>query len=124
MKLIRIAFVTALGGATLALAACATTLPPPAEQMAVSSAALAHAEGAGSAELAPAEMALARDKMERARQAMTRKDHGVALALAQQAELDAQLAEAKAESIRAARSAAALQEASRALRDEMARKKP
>ena len=52
MKLIhparRIVPTLALAGAALLLAACATT-PPPTEQMAVSTAALAHAVGAGSA---------------------------------------------------------------------------
>ena len=47
-----------------------------------------------------------------------------ALTLAQQAQLDAQVAEAKAEAAKAGKSVTALQEASRALREEMARKTP
>lgn len=109
------------GAALLALAACAST-PAPTEQMAVSNAALAHAVSAGGVDLAPAEMAMARDKMRRANLAIGDKDHDAALALAQQAQLDAQLAEAKAESAKAKKSAVALQEASRALREEMGRK--
>jgi hypothetical protein len=105
----------------LLLGACAST-PPPTAQMAVASSALTHAAGAGAAELAPAEMAMARDKMARANQAMLVKDHDTALALAEQAQLDALLAEAKAESIKAQKAAVAMQEASRALREEMARK--
>jgi len=120
---IRMNIGTALCAATLALAACATT-PPPTAQMALANAALAHAVGAGGAELAPAEMALARDKMIRANQAMATKDYGTALVLSQQVQLDAQVAEARAESARAGKSATALQEASRALSEEMARKKP
>jgi hypothetical protein len=105
----------------LLLGACAST-PPPTAQMAVASSALTHAAGAGAADLAPAEMAMARDKMARANQAMLVKDHETALALSEQAQLDAQLAEAKAESIKAQKAAVAMQEASRALREEMARK--
>lgn len=108
--------------AVLTLAACATKAPPPTEQMAVANAALAHAVGAGGAEFAPTEMAMARDKMNRANLAMASKDNDTALALAQQAQLDAQLAEAKAEAVKARKSAVALQEASRVLREEMARK--
>jgi len=113
----------ALCAAALALAACAST-PPPTAQMALANAALAHAAGSGSAELAPGEMALARDKMARANQAMATKDYDTALRLSQQVQLDAQVAEARAESARAGKSATALQEASRALAEEMARKKP
>lgn len=117
------ALAVTLAAATLALAGCAST-PPPTEQLAVTNAAIAQAVGAGSPELAPVEMAMARDKMARAQQAMVAKNHDMALTLAQQAQLDAQLAEAKAESAKARKSAVALQEASRALREEMARKVP
>jgi hypothetical protein len=116
-----LALSASFGAAALMLAACATT-PPPTAQMAVSNAALAHAVGAGSVEFAPAEMAMARDKMSRANLALAAKDNDTALALAQQAQLDAQLAEAKTESAKAGKSAQALDEASRALREEMARK--
>lgn len=106
-----------------ALAGCATT-PPPTDQLAVSTAALTHATNAGSGEYAPLEMSLAQDKLGRARTALAAKDNGTALALAQQAQLDAQLAESKAESIKARKSAEALQDAARALREEMGRKAP
>ena len=118
---LRMTLGVAAAASVLALAACATT-PPPVEQMAVANAALAHAVAAGSVEMAPAEMAVARDKMTRASQAMATKDHDTALALAQQAALDAQVAEAKTESLKARKSAMAVQEAGRALREEMARK--
>jgi hypothetical protein len=82
---------------------------------------VAHAAAAGSTELAPAEMAIARDKMNRANQAVVNKDNDAALTLAQQALVDAQVAEAKAEAVKARKAAVALQEAARALREEMAR---
>jgi alkylhydroperoxidase family enzyme len=115
---------TVICGAALVLGGCATSTPPPTAQLAVASAALAHAVGAGSGELAPVETALARDKIARANVAITAKDNDAALVLAQQAQLDAQLAEAKAESAKARKSADAMQEAGRALREEMSRKTP
>jgi hypothetical protein len=66
-------------------------------------------------------MALSRDKLRRAQAAMEAKDHDSALRLSQQAQVDAQLAQAKAEAEKARRSALALQEAGRVLREEMAR---
>ena len=107
--------------ATLALAACAS-VPPPTEQMAVTTAAVAHAVGAGGPEHAPVEMRLARDKLQRANVAMTAKEHDTARRLALEAQLDAQLAEAKAESIKARKAADALSEGSRVLREELDRK--
>jgi len=111
-----------LAAITLGLGACATPPPPPNEQMAVSAAAIQQAVAAGAPEFAPAEMSLARDKMARATQAVTAGDPVRAMALAQQAQVDAQLAEAKAESARAKKAADALNDAARALREEMARK--
>lgn len=115
----------ALSGVTLCvlaltLAGCAST-PPPTAELAVAEAALAHAVAAGSVEMAPTEMSMARDKMRRAQIAMGSRDHDIALQLAQQATVDAQLAEAKTESAKARKSAEALKEAARALREEMAR---
>ena len=104
----------------LVLAACAST-PPPTAQMALATAAVTSAAAAGGVEMAPAEMALSREKLRRAQTAMDAKDHDTALLLSQQAQADAQLAQAKAEAEKARRSALALQEAGRALREEMAR---
>ena len=61
------------------------------------------------------------DKLRRAQTALDAKDHDTALMLSQQAQADAQVAQAKAEAEKARRSAMALQEAGRALREEMAR---
>jgi len=110
-----------IGAASILLAACAST-PPPTAQVAVSTAAVAHATAAGAPALAPMEMRSARDKLDRANAAMASKDYDRALTLAQEAQVDAQLAEAKAESNKAGKAAAELQEASRVLSEEMARK--
>jgi hypothetical protein len=117
------AWPAALSAATLALmlVACAST-PPPTEQMAVARAALTHAAGAGATEAAPAEMASARQKLARADIAMAAKDNDLALSLSQQAQVDAQLAEARAHAAKAGQAATAVNDASRALAEELARK--
>lgn len=105
---------------TLALAACAGT-PAPNAQLAVSTAALASAGTAGGGEAAPLEMRLAREKLARANVAMAAKDYDAARSLAEQAEVDAQLAGVKARSGQSAKAATEVQDASRALREEMNR---
>ena len=112
-----------LAATVLTFGACATT-PVPTEQLAVTTAAVAHAVSAGGQELAPTEMGAARDKLVRAHLAVAAKDNGQALRLAQQAQVDAQLAESKAEALKARKAQAELLEAARVLREEMARKKP
>lgn len=112
-----------LAATVLTLGACATT-PVPTEQLAVTTAAVAHAVSAGGQELAPTEMGAARDKLVRAHLAVAAKDNGQALRLAQQAQVDAQLAEGKAGALKARKAEAELLEAARVLREEMARKKP
>jgi Domain of unknown function (DUF4398) len=108
-------------GSALLLASCAST-PPPDARMAVATAAVAQATAAGGSEFAPAEMRMARDKLQRATLAVTAKDYAGADVLAEQAQVDAQLAEAKAESAKARKAADALQEGSRVLREELDRK--
>jgi len=108
---------------TVAVAACAST-PPPTEQLAVASAAVTHADAAGAQALAPTDMDAARAKLRRANLALAAQDHGLARQLAEQAQVDALLAEAKAESLRARKAADEVQAASRALREEMGRKAP
>jgi Domain of unknown function (DUF4398) len=106
----------ALGGALL-LGACAS-FPPPTDQMAVSTAAVAHAVSAGGSQLAPLEMRSAQEKLERANVAMTGKYYNRAATLAQEAQVDAQLAEAKSHAIQSRKAADELQEADRVLREE------
>ncbi len=108
---------------TATVAACATT-PPPTEQIAVSTAAVSHAAAAGSSVGAPAELSMARDKLRRANLAMATADYDTALRLAQQAQVDALVAEATTEAGKARKSAQEVQNASRALREEMSRKAP
>jgi hypothetical protein len=111
-----------LVSASLLLIACAST-PPPTAQVAVSAAAVANAVSAGGPELAPVEMKTARDKLDRANAAMLAKNYDSALALAQEAQVDAGLAQAKAQSVKARKAADAVREDSRALSEELDRKK-
>lgn len=102
------------------LGACAST-PPPMEQLAVGKAAVERASGAAAAE-APAELAAARDKINRANVAYANKDYAYARQLAEQAEADATLAEAQSRSVRSARALEAVRQSIAQLRDEMQRK--
>jgi hypothetical protein len=113
-----------MGGAGLAaavMAGCAS-VPAPTEQLAVSKAAVANAVDAGGPELAPVEMRTAQEKLDRATQAMAAKDYDRARSLAEQAQVDAQLAGSKARSAKAQKAALAVQDDSRALREELDRK--
>ncbi len=118
---------TALAGLAtltlLALGACAS-LPPPTAQLAVSTAAVAHAAAATGQTAPTPELALARDKLQRANQALADKDHLAAGRLAQQAQVDALVAESRAETNKARQAAQEVQAAGRALADELSRKKP
>ena len=110
----------ALAAATLFTAAC-SSIPPPREQMAVSRSAVERAGGPAGSEAA-VEIAAARDKMERANLAMGREDYLSARFLAEEAEADANLAEARARSIRAAGALQEVREGIRMLREEMSRR--
>ena len=108
---------------TAGITGCATT-PPPTEQIAVSTAAVSHAAAAGSGQGAPNELAMARDKLRRANVALAAQDNETALRMAQQAHVDALVAESMTEAAKARKSAQEVQDASRALREEMSRKAP
>ena len=105
----------------VALSACSSMKAPATADVAVSKEAVANAASAGAPELAPAEMAAARDKMLRANQALAAKDYRTASDLAQQAQADAKLAQSKASSAKATEAANALQEDIRVLREELDR---
>ncbi len=106
---------------TAFIAGCAS-VPPPTEQMAVSKVAIANAVSAGGAEYAPVEMRNAQDKLDRANRAMAKEEYADARVLAEQAQADARLAEKTAESAKARKSAAIMQDDIRVLRDELDRK--
>ena len=81
-------------GVALALAACAT-FPSVTEQLAASKAAIDSAEMAGAAKVAPQELSQAREKLMAAQSAATSNDVERARRLADEALVDAQLAQAR-----------------------------
>lgn len=105
----------------LALAGCASA-PPPTTQMAVAEAAVLSANTASTSEGAPRELQIAVDKLAGARQAVARKDFERARQLADEAQVDAQLAELHAQSARSRKAAQESQDAARVLSEEINRK--
>ena len=121
MRCLSLTAVTALA---LMLMACATKIPAPTQEIALSRAAIDAAARAGAAELAPAELTLARQKQAMADTAMTQEQYDRALMLSNEVQVDARLAEAKARSRRADRAASELREDGRVLRQEINRTAP
>jgi hypothetical protein len=113
--------VGAIGLAAVVMAGCAS-VPKPTEQIAVSNSAITNAARAGGTEYAPVEMTAARDKMNRANQAMVKENYEDARRLAEEAQVDARLAEKKAESAKARNAAVAMSDQIRVLREEINRK--
>lgn len=112
----------AAAAGVLVLAACTSPQKAPATaDVAVSRNAVENAVSAGAAELAPAEITVARDKMMRANQALAAKDYKLARELAIQAQADAKLAQSKANSAKATAAANALDADLRVLREEVER---
>jgi hypothetical protein len=89
---------------------------PPTEQMAVSRTAVEDAQRADAIEYAPVELRDAQAKLSKATEAMARDDNARARRLAEEAEVDARLAENKARTANARATAAELQEGLRLLR--------
>lgn len=92
----------------VALGGCAGTAPPT-KQMTRSQAAVSQAEGAKAYEFAPVEFQAAREKLQQARNAMNDEDYKEAERLAEQAEVDANLAYTKARSAQSMRAVEQLQ---------------
>ena len=114
--------ISAIGCAVVVIAGCASTSSAPTEQMAVSRSAIANAVSAGGSEYAAVEMKTAQEKMDRASRAMDKQDYDNARRLAEEAQVDARLAEKKAQSAKAQQAASAIQEDIRVLREEINRK--
>ena len=102
------------------IAGCAST-PAPTEQIAVSKAAVTTAARGGGNEFAPLELKSATEKMDRAERAMAEKDYVLAGRLAEQAQVDAKLAETKTAVARAQTAVEDAQESNRVLREEIKR---
>jgi hypothetical protein len=117
----RLRFVALLGASALVAAGCSSMKTPATASVAVSTAAVDNAAGAGGAEFAPVEMSSARNKITLANKAMAAKDYKLANDLATQAQADAKLAQGKANSAKAKTAADALQDDIRVLREELDR---
>ena len=104
----------------LFVVSCAS-IPAPTEQMTSSKAAVAEATNAGSNEYAPRQLKSALEEMGGAEQAMTEKKYEQARSLAEQAQVDAQLALATTRAAKAKKAADALHEDDHVLREEMNR---
>jgi Domain of unknown function (DUF4398) len=110
-------------GMGLGIAACAGE-PAPEAELAAAEVAVEDAEEANAPAQAPGPYELSRDKLERAREAFDDGDNLEARRLAEQARVDAQLAEAEARSEVARQSATDLRTAVETLQDEIARATP
>ena len=92
--------------------------PVPDETIAVAKAAVERAEQSGAPQAAPVELASARDKLARAQKANADHRAKPAIALADQARIDAQVAEATAQKERAAKAATEFDASMATLRQE------
>jgi Domain of unknown function (DUF4398) len=99
-----------------ALAGCASA--PPQQELVLAGAALDGAVSAGAAEMAPAELLLARNKFESAKVAAAKGDNDRARALAEEAEVDALLARNKAGAERSRRANAEVQQGLKAFQEQ------
>lgn len=109
--------------AALALAACASN-PVPDEKIAVAQAAVQRAQADGAQEADPVELATAHDKLLKAQDAAAKSHGAAAISLADQANVDAQLADATAQQKRSHRAATELDASLQALRQESMQSQP
>ncbi|TDX99313.1 DUF4398 domain-containing protein [Thiohalophilus thiocyanatoxydans] len=103
------------------VAGCASTALPPTEQIAVSKASVTRAASLGGNEYAPMELKSATEKITAAEQAMSDEEYVKAKRLAEQAEVDAKLAETKTGLAKAEIAIRNAEESNRALREEIDR---
>jgi hypothetical protein len=114
----------ALSLSLLGIAGCATT-PMPTDHFALAHASIERAEQAGATELAPVELQAARDKLAAAEASPKNSAGAIAAAhLADEAQVDARLAEASAQAARSRRAANELDRSLDALRAETNRSTP
>ncbi|MEP6884705.1 MAG: DUF4398 domain-containing protein [Gammaproteobacteria bacterium] len=113
----------ACAGLTFAVSALAAN-PVPNERIAVAKASVQRAEQSGAPELAPVEMATAREKLVLAEKAAADHEAKPATMYAEQADIDAQLAEATAQQQRSHKAAMEFDASMQALRGEAIRATP
>jgi Domain of unknown function (DUF4398) len=120
------AAITALGAllAAAALTGCASSSPRPDEQLARADASIAQADQAGARQYSGAEFDKARDKAKEARRLADKGDNAPARVMAEQAELDAELAAAASRAKSTQKAAAEVQAGTQTLREETTRPVP
>ena len=104
----------------IVMASCASTRPPT-DELARSQAAINQAEQVGARDYAPLELREAKKKLDEARQLLERKDYERATRRAHEAEVDAELAEAKTLSGKAQKAVKELKESIKTLKEEILR---
>ena len=102
---------------TFFLAACATTKPDP-SAFAAAEEAIALAERAGAAELAPMELRFAREKLDAARRGMDSKQFDIAYWLIEESKINSELAIEKSRTTLAQRKANELRRENEVTREE------
>jgi len=98
-----------------------STVAPPKEQLAAAELAVQQANKSKAPQYSPLELRMAMDKLDEAKRAMNKKEYTVARRLAEEALVDAQVAEAKAASEDARRAASDLRQSLETLRREAER---
>ncbi len=111
----------AILAASVLLGACATTTPPPTGALADAREAINAAQDAGARQYAPAELDDAQQQLESAEAAVVEEEMVVAERRAQRARVTAELATARTEAAKATDINQELEQAARALREEMQR---
>ena len=124
MRMRPLTLIKDIAACTAIVAALAACNPLADEKIAVAKASVQRAEGSGAPELAPVELAAARDKLARAEQANTARNLLPAPQLAEQANVDAELAEATAQQQRSHKAAMEFDTSMETLRQESMRSSP
>ena len=119
---VRVGLPALAAGATLLLLTACASAPVSVEQMAVAEASVQSASSTNTSADAPRELQVATSKLAAAREAVQRKDYERGRQLAEQAEVDARVAELHAQTVRAQRAATESQDAARVLAEEVTRK--
>ena len=110
-----------LAASMAVLGGCGKDIPPPDEQLALAGEAISKAETAEAPRHAPMELNSAREKLSQAEKLVEREEYVEARRLAEEAEVDANLAFAKSRSAAAQRAVAEQQETIRTLQEELER---
>jgi hypothetical protein len=106
--------------AALSVTGCSTVAPPK-EQLAAAELAVQQANKSKAPQYSPLELRMAMDKLDEAKRAMNKEEYTLARRLAEEALVDAQVAEAKAASEDARRAASDLRQSLETLRREAER---